>query len=78
MLKNPPEFNSLEAAKEWLIAELTDAGENDIDNVRAAFYDDYSGMAEYDRIVEHGCCGSIDMDVTVNGKAAQVGANYGH
>jgi hypothetical protein len=78
MLKKAPEFTSLEQAKDWLIAELQDEGEECIDNVRAAFYDDFAGMAAYDRAVEQGCCGSIDMDVTVNGKAAQVGANYGH
>jgi hypothetical protein len=48
------------------------------DNVRFGWVDHAGSMAEYEDKRDHGCCGSIDMEVTINGRLAMIGCNYGH
>lgn len=77
-MPNPPKFKTLEAALQWLVDYLYDQNEYCIDKGRKTFCDDPEGMAEYDTIRARGCCGFMDIDVTVKGRKARVGCNYGH
>jgi hypothetical protein len=40
--------------------------------------DDAEGMAEYDAKAAGGCCGFYDRHITVLGRPAMIGCNYGH
>lgn len=69
------DFQTKEEAFGWMFDYVDD---NCIDNSRFAFVDDAEAMAEYDRIAEDGCCGSSDFKVTIKGRPAIIGCNYGH
>lgn len=67
------EFASLQDAQEWMVAEVDDEC---IDNYRFAWLDE--SQAEYDAAYENGCCGCFDSTITINGRWATIGCNYGH
>ena len=46
------------------------------DNFRVAKVTD--SQLEYERIKDHGCCGSHDETVTINGVEWNIGWNFGH
>jgi acetylornithine deacetylase/succinyl-diaminopimelate desuccinylase-like protein len=69
------DFASKGAAFDWLADELD---HDCCDNFRFCFLDDPAGIAEYEKQVAYGCCGSRDLKITVLGRPAQVGCNYGH
>ena len=71
----PLDFASKEDAFEWLADKLD---HDCVDNMRFCFLDDPDGIAGYERQADGGCCGSRDVEITVGGRPAQVGANYGH
>lgn len=68
-------FDSKQDAFEWLADELD---HDCVDNLRFCFLDDPAGVGEYEKAAEYGCCGSRDVEITVEGRPARVGANYGH
>lgn len=70
-----PTFETREQAEEWMIDEIDDEC---IDNFRFAFDDDYEAGIQYETAQYNGCCGSFDARVTVNGRPAHIGCNYGH
>lgn len=70
-----PEFKTEEDAVEWMCVHVDDPY---IDNVRFAFLDDLQAMGKYGEAQRHGCCGEFDDEVTVGGRLATVGCNYGH
>jgi hypothetical protein len=49
-----------------------------VDNLRVARADDAESVALYETQREHGCCGSHDEVVTVDGAEWWIGFNYGH
>jgi hypothetical protein len=68
-------FNTEQEAFTWLYELVNDEC---IDNERFAFLDDAAAVAAYETAKEQGCCGSWDEEVTVAGRAAWIGCNYGH
>lgn len=70
-----PDFESKDAAFAWMEEQVDDPC---VDNYRFAFEDDTQAMAEYRDIESNGCCGSFDREITIAGKPAMIGCNYGH
>ena len=68
-------FESEEAASAWMSETVDDACQ---DNYRFAYADDPKAVAEYNEIQSYGCCGEFDADITINGREAMIGCNYGH
>lgn len=61
------------------IREIIERGDYEYaDNYRAARLGNEVEMVEFDRIKDHGCCGSHDEEITVDGVKWIVGFNYGH
>lgn len=48
------------------------------DNFRYARVDNEEEMAEYDRLVQRGCCGQFDHKFEYEGVKYIIGCNYGH
>jgi len=71
-------FVSEVSARHWFFQHVNDMDVDNIDNVRFAFKDDVEAMEAYENQRDNGCCGSIDVDITVNGRPAVIGCNYGH
>ena len=73
-------FNTQEEAKNWMINQLEEWGEDIgcIDNFRLAFVESQEEMEVYDGIKDKGCCGFFDETVMINNKRAMIGCNYGH
>jgi len=71
------EFPSFAAAEFWMTSDPNLDLEN-ADNIRSTFLNDPAGISEYIEIANHGCCGAYDVFVTINGKPAAIGCNYGH
>jgi len=65
-----------------VVAELRyqiDAHDLDYDdNWRIAKRDDSYDRVLYDEIASHGCCGSFNTVVVVDGEEFLIGCNYGH
>lgn len=76
MLHSVPvqEFSSREEAFDW----LQDQEYEYADNFRFGWKDHIGSMEQYEDIRDHGCCGSTDFDITINGRPATIGCNYGH
>ena len=49
-----------------------------MDNYRAARISDPEEMKAYHKAYEHGCCGSYDETVLIQGEQFKLGFNYGH
>ena len=49
-----------------------------VDNTRLAYKDDPEQVAAYEQQESEGCCGFVDLEVTIAGRAAIIGCNYGH
>jgi hypothetical protein len=73
--KNIHEFETLEEAWQWVKDDVDDGC---MDNYRFAYLDDESALQAYDEKRNHGCCGFFDREVTIAGRAAKIGCNYGH
>ena len=71
------DYASEEDAKRELFDYLDSLYEN-YDNYRFAYEDDHEGMGLYEDRKENGCCGSMDLCITINGRPAMMGCNYGH
>lgn len=69
------EFDNHEEAFHWLHKVVDDGC---IDNDRFYFYGDKLAEAYFEECAEHGCCGSMEKDVIIAGRAARIGCNYGH
>lgn len=48
------------------------------DNHRLAYLDDPEQVAKYEQQEREGCCGFVDLEVTIAGRPALIGCNYGH
>lgn len=48
------------------------------DNLRMARASNVEECHHYEDMVHHGCCGSCDMEIEVDGEKILVGYNYGH
>lgn len=70
------DFKTKEEAFEWLYTQVDDP--NCIDNDRFAFTQNEDECTEYDSQVADGCCGFLDVDITIMGVPAKIGLNYGH
>jgi len=68
-------FESKQGAINWMTAKVDDPC---IDNERFAFVDDSLALADYHIKKANGCCGEFEMTVSVDGRQAIVGCNYGH
>lgn len=66
-----------EAAARTLMWERM-ADEDCVDNYRFAFKDDPAQMKEYERRQYDGCCGFYEKLVSIDGRLALIGCNYGH
>ena len=73
-------FDTEAEAWDWLEDEAIelDSGDNYTDNQRLAYKDDQESVLKYNRQAKEGCCGFIDATVTINGREALLGCNYGH
>ncbi len=69
------EFATPEEAFEWLNREIDDPC---VDNMRFAYVDDPAAVAKYQAAQEDGCCGFADYTVSIDGRQAWIGCNYGH
>lgn len=60
------------------VAMLEEVDDPCVDNHRFAYEDDAEGMAKYDAKAADGCCGFYDRRITILGRPARIGCNYGH
>jgi len=70
-----PNFNSEDAAMQWMADQVDDPC---TDNIRFAYRDDMAQSAWYRMKQNDGCCGSFDAEISINGRPAMIGCNYGH
>lgn len=70
-----PSFASQQDAGEWMYDQVDDPC---VDNYRFAFLDDAEAVTKYEEQRGDGCCGFFDQHVTINGRLAKIGCNYGH
>jgi hypothetical protein len=75
MNKTLPEFATEAEAADFMYALVDD---DCVDNYRFAFADDAEAMTKYDAAQDSGCCGSSDHKVSIAGRPAFIGCNYGH
>ncbi len=73
--KSLKQFETYEDAEEWMKEEVDDLC---IDNFRFAYQNDSEALYLYEELRDEGCCGFFDEEITVSGKLAQIGCNYGH
>lgn len=72
------DFASENEAAKWMY-DVRLAGEECFDNYRFAFLDDEAARNAYADDRELGCCGYFDTDrITINGRQAMIGCNFGH
>lgn len=69
------DFATVEAAMKWMHETVDDPY---IDNERFSFEDDQQGMQDYHDCKSGGCCGFFDEEVTIQGRVAHIGCNFGH
>lgn len=69
------DFNSYEAALKRMLEEVDDPC---VDNIRFAWLDDTEACQKYAEAKQDGCCGSFDREISINGREANIGCNYGH
>jgi len=69
------EFATVQEAFEWLDVEVDDPC---VDNRRFAYVDDEAAMEKYVQAEGRGCCGFADYTISVGGRQARIGCNYGH
>ena len=74
----PKQFDTEPQARKWLFSFLNEQDMEHADNYRFAFEDTPKEVAEYDTILNDGCCGYFDRRVKVAGRYALIGCNYGH
>lgn len=68
-------FNNESEAFQYMYDTVDDSC---IDNTRFAWVDDPKALKEYHEQASQGCCGSYDTEVSINGRRAMIGCNYGH
>lgn len=69
------DFDTEADAFDWLEDQVNDPY---TDNFRFAFKDNEAQMEIYAHRQRTGCCGSADVEITIGGKPAIIGCNYGH
>jgi hypothetical protein len=69
------EFATVEDAFEWMYEAVDDGC---IDNERFAYSDDEDAVNRFIELTDQGCCGCFDSLVTILGREAHIGCNYGH
>jgi hypothetical protein len=69
-------FLTKEGAIKFLYIHLFE--HDNLDNIRFAYVGDPDAERIYEEQVNQGCCGSFDIDITVDGKPARIGCNFGH
>ena len=69
------EYQSFAKAQEAMLKTVDDPY---VDNERFAYLDDIPALELYQAKQEAGCCGFHDQRITVNGRMAIIGCNYGH
>lgn len=74
-MKEPLDFPNAQAAYRWLEREV---GDDCVDNYRLAYLDDTEALKTYEQLRQEGCRGEFDTTVTINGRKAKIGCNYGH
>lgn len=65
-------FAAADKAFEWM-----EEGLDNVDNRRCTFLTE-GGIESYWVVADDGCCGSVDYVVTIAGRQALIGCNYGH
>lgn len=68
-------FDTEAEAWAWLEGAIDD---HCVDNHRLAWVGDEASEAAYEAAQAQGCCGSADYLVTIAGRQARIGCNYGH
>jgi hypothetical protein len=69
-------FGSKLEAIAWMYEQV---GEDEcVDGERFAYEDDEKAMARYEDVKSDGCCGFFDRDISIAGRNAVIGCNYGH
>lgn len=74
--KEVPSFASEQEAWDWFDEQLGD--EQNKDNFRFAYTDKPNQVASFEKKSVNGCCGSWEPEVTIGGRTAWLGCNYGH
>jgi hypothetical protein len=69
------DFESKRNAMNWMYDEVDDPC---IDNVRFAYLDEIDDLGYYEESLGSGCCGYFDEEISINGRKATIGCNYGH
>lgn len=69
------DFKTVGAAWNWLEREVDDPY---TDNHRFCYLYDPDDVEMYERQMAAGCCGFFDEYITINGREARIGCNYGH
>ena len=77
---NPDESGMRVDEKAWnaLYYEIGREDLEYVDNLRVARKGDPLQMSAYNEKVLSGCCGSMDIGVTIDGIEFAIGCNYGH
>lgn len=70
-------FKTEEEAINWMHKEI--GFDPYMDNIRIGYVHDLESLEEYGRIYNNGCCGYFDSEhITIGGRLAFIGCNYGH
>ena len=69
------EFPTIEAA---LAESLTHFEDGDNAASTWSWLDDPAGLSEYQEETSCWCCGILEEEVSINGRRAIIGINYGH
>jgi hypothetical protein len=69
------DFPTYKQAEAWMEQQVDDPY---VDNYRFAYLDDPAGMSKYNEIESKGCCGCFDEEITILGRPAKIGCNFGH
>lgn len=78
-LKARTEFPDENSAWQW-VADMMEFVYDDhcVDNHRLCYLDDEASVLAYNEKQNDGCCGFFDREVTIAGRRATIGCNYGH
>lgn len=68
-------FSTIEDAEMWMDKEVNDSC---VDNERFAYLDLSTQVEDYLVQKNSGCCGEFDALISIGGKLALIGCNYGH
>lgn len=71
-------FQTEQNALDWMVRIVEENDMNGPDNIRFTYKFDSLGLHDYQQSQEDGCCGSVDMEIRIQGRKAYIGCNYGH